>query len=232
MAAYPAPAVAQTDPTAVMGRRILAFLIDTVIVGVIFFVAFFALAETHEGVVDPTVETKTEFKLIGDQHYFYIQSNNEVREVHDSEFWTVMGITWGYYFVGLGLLQGATGATPGKAITGIRVVGNDGRAPGVGRGLLRQLLWIVDDVPYIFPLVALISSLATTGHRRVGDLVAGTRVVARAAANAGAAATPVGAMGPPGAPQWDPARGTYIQWDPGRGVWLQWSTAQQQWTPI
>ena len=36
-----------TDPTAVMGRRIVAYIVDSIIVFAIFGVAFFALADSN-----------------------------------------------------------------------------------------------------------------------------------------------------------------------------------------
>src|SRR3546814_1986520 len=70
------------------------------------------------------------------------------------------------------VLQGLTGWTIGKLITGLRVVGEDGRAPGLGKALLRWVLWVLDGFPYVLPLVGGIVALTTVGHRRVGDMAA------------------------------------------------------------
>src|SRR5258706_551884 len=79
-------------------------------------------------------------------------------------------------------------------------------------------------------------SLLSKGHRRLGDMAAGTYVVAIASVGrpvvfAGpaplyaSAPRPMGAPPPPppqSQPQWDPARNTYVQWDPASGRYLEW----------
>jgi uncharacterized RDD family membrane protein YckC len=85
------------------------------------------------------------------------------------------------------VLPGLTGATLGKALTGIRVAGGDlaGRA-GIGRNLVRQVVGIVDYFPYLLlGLVGFILMLTTRGNRRLGDMAAGTYVVRRGASRPG-----------------------------------------------
>ncbi len=214
------------------------------------------------------------------------------------------------------IIASATGGSPGKLIVGIRVVDKNTFAKaGFGRHLGRFILWIADSAPWFcgVPLVGLITGLASKGHRRVGDMVAGTLVVDKKMvdhpvaivgvneiapaypptaappappigqaptsppppttppvvatapttppvtaapitppeapppeapppeAPPPEAATPVSAQpaaeatpSRPGvdAPQWDPARNTYIQWDPELGEWMEWSEAAGRWIPI
>lgn len=78
------------------------------------------------------------------------------------------------------VVEGLAGGSPGKLIVGLRVLRPDGTPAGVGKALIRFALWIVDGLPYCFPLVALIVGSASTGHRRVGDMAAGTFVVGKA----------------------------------------------------
>jgi hypothetical protein len=108
--------------------------------------------------------------------------------VIDDTAWETAGIGllpgiagWVASFLLFVVLQGLTGFTPGKLLTGIRNVREDGRAPGILKAFVRWILWIVDGFPYIFPLVGLITALSTPGHRRVGDMAAKTFVVRRAA---------------------------------------------------
>ena len=70
------------------------------------------------------------------------------------------------------VVQGITGASPGKALLRIRVIRSDGRPPGVLRSTARALAWIVDGIALLVP-IALWSAWFTPGHRRVGDWVAG-----------------------------------------------------------
>ncbi len=65
-------------------------------------------------------------------------------------------------------------------LLGLRVVGQDGRRVGIGRHLLRTVLWLIDGFPYFVPGgVAFLCALATPDRQRVGDLAARTLVVAR-----------------------------------------------------
>lgn len=252
-----------SDPTAVFGRRVIATLVDGAVVFVPTIAAtsaqFEYLTVDRLGGMDP--------QKYCDQ---YMQEHHGVcvntSEINDRVYFNDGGMTggglvfWGLGFLLLVVVQGFTGWTVGKLLTGIRVVRADGRPPGFGRALVRWLLWIVDGQPCGVPLVGFITGLTTTGHRRVGDMVAKTFVVRASAAGApvsvpGLTAPPPtqvsyatapwsgpGAASPPGGsplaaadptgPQWDPARNTYIQWDPTQGRWLQWDEAARAWSPI
>jgi uncharacterized RDD family membrane protein YckC len=87
----------------------------------------------------------------------------------------ILGISFAYYI----LCEGLTGQTLGKRMLGIRVVSATGTRASWGQVTARTLLRIVDALP-IFYIVGLITILATgSGKRqRVGDLAAGTLVVA------------------------------------------------------
>jgi uncharacterized RDD family membrane protein YckC len=219
--AYPVP---QSDPTSVIGRRVLAVLIDIIILAVPVALIVSSQFEYLE-VADLAVDGQ-EFC---DQ---YLDRNGGVcvnAEDIDDRVYFSDDSSGGANFVGLALnftlfvlLQGLTGWTPGKLVTGIRLVREDGRRAGIGRAALRWLLWIVDGFPYFLPgLVGFIVGLTTTGHRRIGDMAAKTFVVKRAAAGSPiavpgmttAAAPPApggwGTPPPPGAagspPGWGPA---------------------------
>jgi uncharacterized RDD family membrane protein YckC len=77
------------------------------------------------------------------------------------------------YFV---FLEGPTGVTFGKWMVGIRVERMIGGKPGLIRGLLRNLLRIVDGLPALCILgIVLISTSAEKA--RFGDRIAKTRVI-------------------------------------------------------
>lgn len=65
------------------------------------------------------------------------------------------------------------GRTPGKRMTGIRVVTVDGTVPGTGALLTRNLFRIVDSMP-VFYVVGLLCVMFSRRHVRLGDLAAGT----------------------------------------------------------
>lgn len=77
------------------------------------------------------------------------------------------------------LVEGLAGGSPGKLAVGLRVVQRDGRRANLGQVIVRWLMWVVDAAPYCFPVVGLVVALSSRGHRRVGDMVAGTHVVRR-----------------------------------------------------
>jgi uncharacterized RDD family membrane protein YckC len=73
------------------------------------------------------------------------------------------------------LLEGLWGKTIGKKICGIIVLKEDFSKCTVGRGFLRNLMWIVDG--FFYYLVAAVAMAGTMKWQRLGDLVAGTIVV-------------------------------------------------------
>jgi len=74
------------------------------------------------------------------------------------------------------LFEGLYGYTLGKYMLGLVVVKSDGSSCTISASILRNLLWLVDQLPG-FNLVAMVSILLTDDNQRVGDLVADTVVV-------------------------------------------------------
>jgi uncharacterized RDD family membrane protein YckC len=70
----------------------------------------------------------------------------------------------------------ASGRTPGKRWTGLRVVKKGGTPVGFLASALRNILRIVDSLPGFY-LVGILSVLFTANNQRLGDLAAGTVVV-------------------------------------------------------
>lgn len=80
------------------------------------------------------------------------------------------------------------GQTPGKSIMGVRVVKEDGTAPGFDSLALRAMIMIIDVLPV--PLCLGVIAIAVTPKRqRLGDLMTGTLLV-RQPKNRGAAKEP------------------------------------------
>jgi uncharacterized RDD family membrane protein YckC len=73
------------------------------------------------------------------------------------------------------LSEGLWGKTVGKKICGIVVLKEDFSKCTVGRGFLRNLMWVVDG--FFYYLVAAVAMAGTVKWQRLGDLVAGTVVV-------------------------------------------------------
>lgn len=86
----------------------------------------------------------------------------------------IIALGWGYPIVFEGLL----GGTIGKLILGMRVVNAEGDKIGLGRALVRNLLRIIDALPFAY-LLGVILVASSDEKQRLGDRVAGTYVVAR-----------------------------------------------------
>ena len=175
------------DPTAVLGRRFLAFVIDLIIatvIGIAVLVpAFNSRAETLPanefqcaGAVDSSdFETDVTSDIC-------IEWGDEVRFVPDDEAGSLSlimyGVTGGWYILNSILLQAATGGTIGKLICGLRVVRQEtGQLAGFGWLSLRALVGLIDVGCCV--LIGGIMVLSTKGHRRLADMAAGTLVVSR-----------------------------------------------------
>jgi uncharacterized RDD family membrane protein YckC len=86
-------------------------------------------------------------------------------------FWLLVGTGVGYYIV----CEAATGATLGKRMVGIRVVGEDGEHVTFGAAVVRNLLRLVDAL--FFYLVGFLFAIVSTRRQRLGDRAAHTIVV-------------------------------------------------------
>lgn len=89
--------------------------------------------------------------------------------------WVSLSLTLLAGFLYYWLLEATAGATLGKAIAGIQVRQADGQKSGFRPALLRNLLRIVDAIPFYF--VGFLVALLSRKFQRVGDHVAGTVVV-------------------------------------------------------
>lgn len=140
--------------TDVTGRRIVAGLIDALI-----------LTGVFVGLAAAMGNLETE------DASFSVELENE-------GFLLFLACFFAYYFLAETLAQ----TTIGKGLLGLRVVAEDGtRAPG-GKIALRTVLRFIDALPFFY-IVGLVT-IAVTGERkaRIGDLAANTRVVARSSA--------------------------------------------------
>ena len=233
----------QRDPTSVIGRRVVAFLIDAIIGTAANLGTFFALAEQTD---NPRTFTGG--------FYYQITLNDQQWFLEGADIWWPTLAALGYAVFAYVILTGLTGATPGKALLGIRVVNEAGERPGIGRAIVRWIVTLVDAIPYFIPmLVGFIVALTSEGHRRVGDMAAKTYVVRRAdtgqpvgAGTPAAAAPPPSAWAQPGPaqpqaaaapgggnqPQWDAARNAWIAWDASQNQWLRHDADSGEWRPI
>ncbi|MGF6200665.1 RDD family protein [Pseudomonas laurylsulfatiphila] len=87
----------------------------------------------------------------------------------------LFGVSWWYMVLFEVLNQGRS---PGKQWMGLRVVHDDGTPVGWSASLLRNLLRVVDLLPFGYFLGA-ISCLQHSHFKRLGDIAAGTLVIYR-----------------------------------------------------
>jgi uncharacterized RDD family membrane protein YckC len=153
------------ERTHVLGRRVVAHLLDFAIVfGVA--VAVFWLVGDKEPVP------------VGSGAWLELHSGETSRSLEGGAAALFMAGFLAWLFLIYGLMQGRTGRTPGKAITGIRVVDASDGPPGIGRSLARTALWIADGFPYFIPwLTGFVLAVVSSDRRRVGDRAAETWVV-------------------------------------------------------
>lgn len=254
---------ALTDPTKIMGSRIGAYAIDSLLAVAVVVGLFFAL---DAGSFEPAelgspAEAQAFCREIDamasdpdDDRIACVVTGSTVRTLAQSELSAAelhaRVAAVGFGFFNYVVLTAVTGATLGKLVFGLRVVTANGRRAGVGRNLVRWLFLVIDAACCFLP--GLLTSLNSKGHRRIGDMVAGTFVVHRSAEGRllsipglllvrnrqsdpyGPA--PIAPPTEPGgggidAPVFDPARNTYVRYDQGSGIWFQWDDRTQAWIP-
>jgi hypothetical protein len=169
---YSAPTVSG-DPTNVMGRRIFSHIVDLILLAVIVAVLFFATANKIENV--PTGYC-TDSQFSSQRTHSCVQFGNTAYELDSGRTGGGLALSLGYWTL-VGMIEGATGAFLGKRMLGLRVVNGQGNLAGTGRGAARGALMIIDST-FCF-LIGLITASVTHPHRRIGDMAAGTFVVAK-----------------------------------------------------
>lgn len=193
-----------TDPTAVMGRRTLAWIVDLLLYAAVVGAGAASMVEYVE--IPPDIATEDACleleRQTGDVPAGCFAFEDRLYLLDESESAVQTGLSLGYFafFV---IVQGLAGGSPGKLLFGLRVVDQYGSKAGIGKSLGRTLLWVVDAAPWILPLVGPIAAFTSNGHRRVGDLAAGTHVVA--SSSVGRPVMPASAPIPAGQPAWGAA---------------------------
>ncbi|MFN8019785.1 MAG: RDD family protein [Acidimicrobiales bacterium] len=274
---------ALSDPTDVMTSRIGAFIVDSVLATAIALVLFSAFGShaylkldasageppvcsaVNRGISvdpitpgyggsDPDLNGGQAIQVTGGKCFVlgdtaYVLTSGQATDLQGSLALFFYGTT----FLNAVLLQGLTGASVGKRLFGLRVALGEGIHAGVLRNFVRWLVMIVDLACCGLP--GLITAYNSKGHRRLGDMAAGTLVVHRSAMGRPLHVPGVvirrthdqfGGWGPAttgpalsleegggiDAPAWDPARNAYVRYDQGSGVWFRWDDAQQAWLPV
>jgi hypothetical protein len=187
---FPSP-----DPTAIIGRRTFAALIDVVLAAAASIFTWTLLA-TRIGSDAPAARIRSLLDFDKDADGHLVLSNGRPRfatvtrvvEVGDTS-WVFQG--WLELFLALAVpvlalaamavgMQGRFGFTPGKFVAGLRTVGELGHPVGQKRAGLRTVSLLVDAFPYFAPVVGPVLAFGSYGHQRLGDRRARSFVVDRA----------------------------------------------------
>jgi uncharacterized RDD family membrane protein YckC len=139
-----------------VGRRLLALIIDGIILLIVGWII--AVVFPSSGVMTAGGDAWERFKHMGPGAVLQII------------------IPFVYYIV----MEAMQGATVGKIALGIRVVKLDGSPMSWGESIVRNLLRIVDHLPYAIPyLLGALLIWTSPSKQRLGDRVAHTVVVRR-----------------------------------------------------
>ncbi len=191
------------DPTAVVGRRIVAWLIDFLVLATILLVI--ALSTFTNTSFGSNLGAELQCDIVNDTSPDLCIAAGSTVYIGDSDtLGMMMIVTFVYALVTTIIIPGFSGWSPGKLVMGLRVVNDTtfelaGMGPNIGRGFF----WVVDSFPWIVPFVGFVVGLASKGHRRVGDMVASTLVVDKSLVGHPMAVagvnnlTPVGGAPPP-----------------------------------
>jgi uncharacterized RDD family membrane protein YckC len=157
--AIPAPAAPQSGPdrivagyrVAALGDRLIALILDTALL-----MGFFAVVGTWAGSRWSGI-TATGIDLTG------------------TGAWVTIAIVAVAGFIYYWLCEGISGLTLGKAITGVRIINNNGAPCGLGPSLIRNILRIIDGL-FLY-LVGYFIAIFSGLRQRLGDHLAQTFVV-------------------------------------------------------
>jgi uncharacterized RDD family membrane protein YckC len=136
-----------------LGERFLALLVDVLL----FCTCFFPVTRIVKGV--------------------WLMSPNDHNWVRgwfiSDPLCLVFLVIMGLYFV---CLEGWLGATLGKWVLGLRVIGIDGGRAGLWKSIVRNALRLVDGLP-AFNLLGVVLIQRSGERARFGDRITGTRVI-------------------------------------------------------
>ena len=85
----------------------------------------------------------------------------------------VMSLVTLLYYV---YFEGSSGQTPGKKVMKIKVTGENGKPIDYGPAMLRNILRIIDGLPFLY-IIGIILIASTDNKQRLGDMIAHSIVV-------------------------------------------------------
>lgn len=129
-----------------IGPRLVAQIVDTVVLVILFFLVGFVMSGSFT------------FEYQGEAAYPFIA--------------VYAAVPFLYYI----LLEGLTGATVGKRLLKLKVVRENGSPCGIGPATVRNILRIVDELPFLY-IIGMILISRSNKKQRLGDRFAKTIVI-------------------------------------------------------
>jgi len=148
-----------------VGLRFLAFTIDSIIFGIIFFVFLKLFGSKHIGGCGYGSHIGFTFSKNGKKVFYGLCGFSA---------WFYYGIVFLYYAI----LEWKFGATLGKLLAGIRVIKTNGAPLDLKASIIRNILRLVDFLPSFY-LVGAILIWTSKFKQRLGDKLANTIVVGK-----------------------------------------------------
>lgn len=141
----------------IRGSRLVAGIIDYTIVGVVTTILsmIFGVRWVRIGFMTGDFLTRTDWM---------------------TGIWGIVGVMWLLGLIYFTYFEGTSGQTFGKEFTHIKVIKENGTKCDFGSALVRNILRIVDHLPFLY-ILGIILIAATEKKQRLGDMLAKTIVV-------------------------------------------------------
>ncbi|MBT3245500.1 MAG: RDD family protein [Actinobacteria bacterium] len=173
------------DPTAVLGRRLIAWVLDNLIIATLFTIILLSGAESRPVPADLAAADACSVLFASEEGCIVI--GDEAWQIDVGLGATHVLVPTLAFLANQVLLTSLTGFSLGKAVTGLRVVRrSNGGLPGMTGSVGRTLPWMIPTVlGLLAPVMVVVEiglTLTSAGHRRLGDRIGGTLVVDRSQA--------------------------------------------------
>ena len=156
--AAPTSSYSPPSPLGDLGSRIVAGIIDYIIIGIVagILAMFLFLGTAASVVAGPAM-------IIGFPGWI-------------SGVLGILGVIWLLWLVYFTYFEGTSGQTIGKTLVHIKVIKEDGSRCDFGSALIRNILRIVDYLPFLY-ILGIVLIATTEKRQRLGDMLAKTIVV-------------------------------------------------------
>jgi uncharacterized RDD family membrane protein YckC len=149
---------APPSPLGNLGSRIVAGIIDYIIIGIVTGILSILLIAPWTTMTGPGM-----MGAFGAAGWM-------------SGIWGIIGLMWLLWLVYFTYFEGTSGQTIGKKFSHIKVIKENGSKCDFGSALVRNILRIIDHLPFLY-ILGIILVAVTEKKQRLGDMLAKTIVV-------------------------------------------------------